>query len=196
MRRLLLAMVLAVSSGFAFADVPTVECAGCSSLRDFGNFGSAQLYRATGPISATVGNDRVWVINPKTGKRAFVDIDTPITLFYFMGAPIPVPDFTQTEINATWDDGSISATWLLPSEILEAMGQGIEIAEEVDTPEVTEEEFDQLPGFNDAYVWQFIGTQGGVGPVELLYNLWSFSSLYIGGTPVVTVYECAWSSAC
>lgn len=196
MRKLLLSVVLGLSSGFAFADIPTVECAGCVSLREFGNFGSAQLFRATGPTSASVGNDRVWVVNPHTGQRAFVDIDTPITLFYFLGTPIPVPDFTQTEITATWDDGSASATWVLPSEVLEAMGLGIEIAEEVDTPEVTADEFDQLPGFDDFYVWQFIGTQGGTEPVQLRFSLWSFSAQYVAGIPIVTVYECAWSSAC
>ena len=198
MRKLLLSVVLMLSSGVALAVDPTVDCAGCVSLRDFGNFGAAQLYRATGTLSATVGNDRIWVVNPATGQKAFVDLDTPVELIYFMGIPIPIPDFAQTEINATWLDGSQSSTWILPVEIVIAIAECIELAESDATPEVTAEEVAELPGFNDAYVWQFIGADGGILPQQLMYNLWSFSVLYGsgGGVPLVTVFECAWSSAC
>ena len=195
---LLLCAVLMLGSGWALAVDPTVACSGCTSLRDFGNFGAAQLFRASGPISASVGNDRIWVINPTTGALAFVDLDTPVELFYVLGIPIPIPDFTQTKISATWIDGSASATWVLPNEVVIAIGECIELAEVDATPEVTAEEFSELPGFDDAYVWQFIGLSNGLLPAELLFNMWSFSIFYGGtsSTPIVTVFECAWSSAC
>jgi hypothetical protein len=198
MRSLLLFVVLTCGSGLALAVDPTVDCSGCLSLRDFGNFGAAQIYRASGTLSATVGNDRLWVVNPETGKMAFVDIDTPVDMFYFLGAPIPIPDFTKTEVNATWADGSESATWILPNEIVAAMGESVDVVESDATPEITAAELLQVAGFDDDYVWQFIGLLGGQVPMGLLYNLWSFSVLYEGvsGTPLVTVYECAWSSAC
>jgi hypothetical protein len=186
-----------LSSGWAFSADLTVACSGCTSLRDFGNFGAAQLFRASGPLSASVGNDRIWVFNSTTGARAFVDLDTPVELFYFLGIPLPIPDFTKTEINATWLNGSESATWVLPNEVIIAIGESIGLAEEDDTPEVSVEELSELPGFNDAYVWQFAGFSAGLLPVELTFNRWSFSILYGGArTPIVTVYECAWTLAC
>jgi len=198
MHKLILSVVLMLSSGWAVAADPTVDCSGCTSLRDFGNFGAAQLFRVSGPMSATLGNDRIWVVNPTTGARVFVDLDTPVKVYYFLGVPIPIVDFTQTEINATWIDGSASAKWVLPNEVVIAIGESIELAEADETPEVAAEELPDLPGFDDAYIWQFIGTQGGRLPVDLFFNLWSFSVLYEGGggTPLVTVYECAWTSAC
>ena len=44
-RRLLMAAVL-LCPGLAAAEVLRTECAGCETLRDFGNYGAAQLYRA------------------------------------------------------------------------------------------------------------------------------------------------------
>ena len=54
---------------------------------------------------------------------------------------------TQTEINATWIDGSETTTWIFPNEIIIAIGESLAV-------------------------------------------------MYEGPTPLVTVYECAWSSAC
>ena len=198
MHRLLLSVVLTLSSGLVLAVEPTVNCSGCVSLKDFGNFGAAQLFRSTGALSATVGNDRIWVVNPETGKRVFVDLDTPMTSTFLFGIPIPIPDFTQTEVNATWSNGSNADVWILPNEVVVAMGECIDMAESDATPAVTAEELPDLAGFNDSYVWQFIGAAGGVSPGRLAFNQWAFSVLYISGgpTPVVTIIECAWSSAC
>jgi len=196
MHRLLLSAVLLLGSGWAMAVAPTVECRGCVSLRDFGNFGAAQLYRATGTMSASVGNDRIWVVNPDSGRSAFVDLDTPLFSTSLFGVPMWVPDYTQMEINATWIDGSESASWTLPNEVIAAMGESIEVAEDHESPEVTPAELSELPGFDEAYIWQFIGTSGSLFPTALYYNVWSFSVFYDSTTPIVTVIECAWTSAC
>ena len=197
MHKLVVCTVMLLSSGWVLAADPTVACSGCTSLRDFGNFGAAQLYRASGPVSASVGNDRIWVFNSTTGTRVFVDLDTPVELFYFLGIPLPIPDFTKTEINATWLDGSESATWVLPNEVIIAIGESIGLAEEDATSEVTVGELSELPGFDDAYVWQFASISAGLLPAELVFNMWSFTIFYNGSrAPLVTVFECAWSGLC
>lgn len=187
-----------VSGSSAAAALPRVDCNGCSSLREFGNYGAASLYRATGPAGPAVGSDRVWVDNPGTGASVFVDVDTPIVQHTVMGTEIPIPDLTHMEINATWADGSGTGTWILPNAVLAAMGESIEAAERNGTPEVTPEEVKEIPGLSGKTPWRTSGWSGGH---------WGFGRLQSGGwvfrvhgtgraLPIVTIVECVWENVC
>ena len=198
---LLWMLVLLPCSAFA-ASVPSVECSGCRTLTDFGNYGAAVLYQAVGVGGPSTGSDRVWVVNPSTSKRAFVDIDTPLRITLFYGFSIPVPDLTKQEINATWGDGSGSASYELPVEVIDAIGDCIDIeldihrddspAEEEDIPE---QEFRALPGFNGG-PWQY--RYLNVNPYTLINGSWEFSVNRASSSPapLVNVVECAWHDGC
>lgn len=193
-RRLLMAAAL-VFPGMAVAEALRTECAGCETLRDFGNYGAAQLYRAVGPMGPAVLNDRIWVVNPDTGRQVFVDLDTPTTLVYFFGAPIPVPDLLRTEINATWGDGSVMETWILPNEVIGSMAEALISVDSAGTPPVNAELLDRLPGFGSGGGWYHAGSVGSMTSTH--YGAWSFLVRYDSyGRAVVTVYECAYASVC
>ena len=199
MLKLILCSVLSLTSTLALAVVPRVDCSGCSSLREFGNFGAASLYRSTGPAGPAVGNDKIWVDNPTTALSAFVDVDTPMTTLTFMGTEIPIPNLAQTKINATWADGSGSATWVLPNAVVDAIGEGIEAAENHGTPAVTPEEVAELPGLSGTPSWDSTGWSAYTPSAGTLSSgLWVFYVTGFGGqaVPVVTVVECAWKGFC
>jgi hypothetical protein len=179
----------------AVAEALRTECAGCETLRDFGNYGAAQLYRAVGPMGPAVLNDRIWVVNPDTGRQVFVDLDTPTTLVYFFGAPIPVPDLLRTEINATWGDGSVTEIWVLPNEVIGSMAEALISVDSAGTPPVNAELLDRLPGFGYGGGWYHAGSVGSMTSTH--YGAWSFLVRYDSyGRAVVTVYECAYASVC
>lgn len=199
-----LAALLLFAGAFAYAgSLPSVDCAGCTTLRDFGNYGAASLYQATGIGGPAVGSDRIWVQNPRTGRRAFVDIDTPVTFTALYGFAFPVPDLTRQEVNATWADGSASTTYLLPVEVIDAIGDALEteFLQHRDDPsqtpdvDVPPEEFDKLPGFN-GLPWQYFNFP--LIPFNLSNGGWDFSVQLPSGSaaPVVEVVECAWHSGC
>lgn len=191
MDRLLLTIAVIVLPAGALATDLTTDCQGCITLRDFGNFGAAQLYRASGVSASAVGNDRIWVVNPNTGKRVFVDLDTPITNISLFGVQIPVPDITRMEINATWGDGSAMEIWILPVEVLASIAESIEVAETDTTPEVSEEELSELPGFDTSVLWEFSGTWGQLAPGSIYWgSTWVFSSVWIGGAPFISIGVC------
>lgn len=195
MHRYLLIATLLVFPGWAAAEALRTECPGCETLRDFGNFGAAQLYRAVGPMGPAVLNDRIWVVNPETGRQVFVDLDTPATLVYFFGAPIPVPDLLRTEINATWGDGSVMETWILPNEVIGAMAEALVVADDSETPPDSTQLLDRLPGFGSGGGWSHAGSVGSMTSTH--YGAWSFWVRYDSyGRAVVTVYECAYGSGC
>jgi hypothetical protein len=181
--------------GLAAAEVLRTECAGCETLRDFGNYGAAQFYRAVGPMGPAVLNDRIWVVNPVTGRQVFVDLDTPITLVYFLGAPIPVPDLLRTEINATWGDGSVTEIWILPNEVIGSMAEALASTDAAGTPPLSPELLDRLPGFGSGGGWHHTGSVGSMTSTH--YGAWSFWVRYDSyGRAVVSVYECAYMSGC
>ena len=199
MLKLILCSLLLFTSTLALAVVPRVDCNGCSSLREFGNFGAASLYRSTGPAGPAVGNDRIWVDNPTTAVSAFVDVDTPMTKLTFMGTEIPVPNLAEMEVNATWADGSASATWVLPNAVVDAIGKGIEAAEKHKSSAVTPQEVANLPGLGGTDGWNASGWSADTPSVgRLSSGLWVFYVRGFGGeaVPVVTVVECAWKSLC
>jgi hypothetical protein len=179
----------------AAAEALRAECAGCETLRDFGNYGASQLYRAVGPMGPAVLNDRIWVVNPVTGRQAFVDLDTPIVLVYLLGAPIPVPDLLRTEINATWGDGSVTEIWVLPNEVIGSMAEALAVADELETPPDSAQLLDRLPGFGSGGGWYHAGSVGSMTSTH--YGAWSFWVRYDSyGRAVVTVYECSYASTC
>ncbi len=195
MRRGLLMAALLGLPGWVAAEVLRTECSGCETLRDFGNYGAAQLHRAVGPMGPAVLNDRIWVVNSGTGRQAFVDLDTPITLFYLLGAPIPLPDLLRTEINATWEDGSLTETWILPNEVIGAMAEALVAAGEVGAAPDSAELLDRLPGFGSGGGWYHAGSVGSMTSTH--FGAWSFWVRYDSyGRAVVTVYECAYTSGC
>jgi len=191
MLRLLL-VVLTTISVPALAETLRVECSGCTTLRDFGNFGAAALYRAVGPMGPAVGADRIWVENPGTGESVFVDLDTPISMLTVLYTQLPLPDLTRTEINATRADGSESQTWVLPNEVVAAIAESIGLAERRDTPEVTPEELDELPGFSPAAGGWHSDRAGG-----LWWGDWRFSVTgNVEWVPQIRIVECTWYWDC
>ena len=151
----LMSMVAGFSA--AAADmVPTVDCQGCATLNDFGNYGAAALYQAVGVSGPMVGTDRIWVRNPYTGSKAFVDMDLPMRISMIYSFSVPVPDLTKQEVNVTWSDGSASAIYELPVEVIDAIGDSLDSEYKVhgdepsgaQEPEIPLGEFDRLPGFN------------------------------------------------
>jgi hypothetical protein len=199
-----LATLLLLGGLHAHADtLPSVDCAGCTTLREFGNYGAASLYQVVGVGGPAVGSDRIWVRNPVTGRSVFVDIDTPVTMTAVYGFAIPVPDLTRQEVNATWANGSASMSYLLPVEVIDAIGDALEtefLEHREDAPgtpdtEVPADEFDNLPGFNDL-PWQYFNFP--FVPFSLSNGGWSFSVQLSSGSPVpvVEVVECAWHSGC
>lgn len=198
MPKMLLWLALSVFSAAAVA-IPRVDCQGCTSLQEFGNFGAASLYRATGPMGPAVGSDQVWVDNPGTGRSVFVDVDTPFIQHTIMGTQIPIPDLTAMEINATWADGSGTGVWVLPTAVLAAIGESIEVAESNGTPEVTPDEIAELPGLTGLGAWRSNGwSVDGVSFGTLASGVWVFEVSAFGGNgvPVVMIVECAWQSLC
>lgn len=198
MPKMLLWLALSVFPVAAVA-VPRVECQGCATLQQFGNFGAALLYRATGPMGPAVGSDQVWVDNPGTGRSVFVDVDTPFIQHTFMGTEIPIPNLTEMEINATWGDGSGSGIWVLPTAVLAAMGESIEVAENHGTPAVTPDEVAELPGLGGLGAWQTPGWSIGGGSYGMLSSgSWVFRVDGFGNdaVPIVMIVECAWQSLC
>jgi hypothetical protein len=198
MRKMLLLLMASLVSVTALA-VPRVDCNACTTLREFGNFGAASLYRATGPAAPAVGSDQIWVDNRLTGKSVFVDLDTPIILHTIMGTEIPIPDLTQLEVNAIWADGSGRSVWVLPNAVLGAIGASIEAAENYESPEVTPEEVMVLPGLGDGAAWEGLDwyiTNGGSG--TLSSGGWVFVVTGSGGesAPIVMVVECLWWNFC
>jgi hypothetical protein len=198
----LILLLAGVSSALADT-LPAVDCSGCATLNDFGNYGAAVLYQAVGVSGPAVGSDRIWVRNPNTGKKAFVDVDTPVRLAIIYSVTVPLPDFTKQEVNVTWSNGSASAAYELPVEIIDAIGEtlnaeyGAHAAEpsEAQEPEIPLEEFDRLPGFN-GNPWQYMYLPQI--PFTLINGGWEFSVQRVSGsvTPVVEVVECAWHSGC
>jgi hypothetical protein len=191
--RSLLGAVLILVSGISYGSIPTVLCGDCTSLREFGNFGAAQLWRAVGATGPEVGTDKIWVRNPSTNRRAFVDVDRPYLRINFLGIPLVIPDLSKQEVNATWDDASASATWVLPNEVIGAIEEAFDVAEseQPSEPNLSIPGFDSLPGINDL-VWQVTGN-------SIRSGLWTFHfSTLFGGYPnaVVSVVECEWLSGC
>ena len=198
MPKMLLWLALSLVSGAAVA-VPRVDCQGCATLREFGNFGAASLYRATGPMGPAVGSDQVWVDNPGSGRSVFVDVDTPFIQHTIMGTQVPIPDLTVMEINATWADGSGTGVWLLPTAVLAAIGESIELAENNGSPAVTPDEVAELPGLNGLGAWHTSGSSvDGASFGTLASGVWVFAVDGFGGgaVPVVVIVECAWQSLC
>ena len=203
LRETLLILLLGAFSFSAFAaSVPSVACFDCRTLDDFGNYGAAVLYQAVGVGGPATGSDRVWVVNPSTSKRAFVDIDSPMRIGIFYGFSLPVPDLTRQEINATWGDGSGSASYELPVEVIDAIGDTIDIEQDIhrdDSPGVEEDipqqEFRALPGFNGG-PWQY--RYPNLNPYMLINGNWEFSvhRVLSSPTPIVNVVECAWHDGC
>ncbi len=204
LRESALALFLGTIPLFASAGgIPTVECSGCSRLQDFGNFGAAQLYQAVGISGPATGSDRVWVHNPRTARRAFVDVDTPVRMAMAYGITFPIPDLTRQEINVTWGDGSGSLVYELPVEVIEAIGDavGAEWDVHADDPpassggDIPWQEFDGLPGFNGD-PWRYL--ELNLNPYTLVNGGWVFSvqRLPDSPTPLVRVVECAWHDGC
>lgn len=194
-------LLLLPCSAFA-ASIPSVDCSGCRTLTDFGNYGAAVLYQAVGVGGPSAGSDRVWVANPSTGKRAFVDIDTPMRFSMFYGFSIPVPDLTKQEINATWSNGSGSASYELPVEVIDAIGDSIDTELDIhrddspgDEEDIPQQEFQALPGFNGG-PWQYRYLHAN--PYTLINGSWEFSvhGVLNSPTPIVNVVECAWHDGC
>ena len=176
--------------------VARVICDGCTTLRAFGNFGAASLYRATGPMGPAVGNDRIWVDNPSTGNSVFVDVDTPMMLATIMGTQVPVPDVTKAEVNAEWLDGSASEAWVVSNEVLASMAASIEAAERHGTDEVSPDEVEQLPGLSERDVWSGVdhGSWARVSTGRWVFH--HTDAVPATGTPVVTIIECVWEGSC
>jgi|GEM_PF-2801831 len=193
-----LAMLFLLFSIPALA-VPSTTCNSCTSLRDFGSFGAAQIYRTTGGFGPAVGADKVWVNNTDTGQSAFVDVDTPgIRIGSLGGIYLPIPDVTKTEINATWADGSATEIWIVPNEVMGAIAEGIERAEQHGPGnEVTPREARNLPGFSDIPFNFDRILLGVIGRGTFSTSTWVFAATTtVYGNPVVTVHECAWSDVC
>lgn len=197
MSRLSLCALILFCCAPAFAGpIARVSCDGCATLRAFGNFGAASLFRATGPLSPAVGNDRIWVDNPSSGKSVFVDLDIPVAQGTFMGTQVPIPNLTRMEVNAEWADGSASASWEVANEVLASMAASIEAAERHGTGEVTADEVEQLPGLSAQDVWSGL-PQGSWTRVST--GRWVFmlpTGLPATRTPVVTIIECVWENSC
>ena len=204
MRKAALSLLLLLAPLAAYAQtIPTVTCSGCESLNDFGNYGAAVLYQAVGVTGPMVGSDRIWVRNPVTGRRAFVDMDLPMRIVMLYGFSAPIPDLTRQEVNVTWDNGAASAAYELPVEVIDAIGDSLEsefLIHQNETPATPEQEmpapeFDALPGFNGE-PWRYQNLP--LIPYTLMNNGWEFNVQYVSGsaTPVVEVVECAWHSGC
>jgi hypothetical protein len=116
---------------------------------------------------------------------------------------VPVPDLTKQEVNVTWSDGSASAAYELPVEVIDAIGDSLDSEYKTHgdepsaapEPEIPLDEFDKLPGFNGS-PWQYMNLPQI--PFILMNGGWEFSVQYVSGsaTPVVEVVECAWHSGC
>ncbi len=203
LRKSWLTLLLCFVSLSTFAEsVPSVECSGCRTLVDFGNYGAAVLYQAVGVGGPATGSDRIWVVNPSTSKRAFVDIDAPMRISMFYGFSIPVPDLTRQEVNATWSDGSGSASYELPVEVIDAIGDSIDTELDIHRDDssaeeegIPQHEFQALPGFNGA-PWQY--RYLNVNPYMLINGNWEFSvdRALSAPAPIVNVVECAWHDGC
>ena len=126
----------------------------------------------------------------------------PMRLSMFYGFSIPVPDLTKQEINATWSDGSGSASYELPVEVIDAIGDCIDTELDIhrdesptEEEEIPLQEFRALPGFNGG-PWEY--RYLNMNPYLLINGNWGFSvdRALSSRAPRVNVVERAWHDGC
>ena len=196
-RKVLTAALLCTFSISAFSTpasatssaIPTVNCSGCTSLREFATYGAASLYMVNG-WTAVIFTDFIWVHNPTTGRRALVDLDATVlgTIVTPWGAATMI-DFSRLDVYAEWSDGSANLEFTTHREVIAAIAASIraDFQAHGHTYDLPVTELALLPEFNGA-AWNH-------GPSShqswLTSGAWGFTVSGHGtASPIITVTEC------